>query len=96
LGLGKSPTTSLHRLLIFPASKGTTVPVTYRASSDTSHTTAFDTSMGSTASTGIAFCSQLASSGACSMMAATFPSGAIGERTVVGATLVTRMKYGAR
>ena len=56
---------------------------------------AFDTSIGSTASIGRAFSSDPASWGTFSTISATFPPPAIGVRTVVGATLLTRMKCGA-
>ena len=78
-----------------PASTGITDPVTYRASSETSQAIAFETSIGSTASTGMAFSSDPASCGTFSTISATFPPPAIGVRTVVGATLLTRMKCGA-
>ncbi len=46
--------------------------------------------------TGIAFVSEFASSGTCWMINETSPLLAIGVRTVVGATLLTRMLCGAR
>ena len=55
-----------------------------------------DTETNPTASTGMAFVNEPASSGTCWMIIDTLPSLAIGVRTVVGATLLTRMKWGAR